>query len=88
MTFDTVNRVAVLVSTVLLAAGLVVSLSGPPAAAAGLLDAGLLMLMLTPLLRLATTLAGDVQRRDRVAALTTLAVVAILGVAWFVALRR
>jgi hypothetical protein len=86
-TFDAVNRVAVVLSTVLLAAGLAASLSGATAAAR-LLDAGLIMLMLTPLLRLATTVAGDVRRRDRVAVLSSLAVIAILAVSWALALRR
>ena len=88
MTFDTMNRVAVLTSTALLAAGLAAWLLGTRAEAAWLLDAGLLALMLTPVLRLVTTLADDVRRRDRVAVLTTLAVVAILAVSLTLALRR
>lgn len=88
MTFDTINRIAVVTSTALLAAGLAAWLLGPRAEAAWLLDAGLLALMLTPVLRLMTTLADDVRRRDRVAVLTTLAVVAILAVSLTLALRR
>jgi hypothetical protein len=88
MTFDTVNRAAVVTSTALLAAGLGLWLARGPMAAERLLDAGLIALMLTPVLRLLTTLAGDVRRRDPVAMATTLAVVAILGVGLTLALRR
>ena len=88
MTFDAINRAAVVLSTALLAAGLAAWLLGPRAAAARLLDAGLLALMLTPVLRLVTTLADDVRRRDRVAAATTLAVVAILALSLTLALSR
>ena len=42
----------------------------------------------TPVLRLATTLIEDVRRRDVTAALTTLAVAAVLGIALALALRR
>ena len=87
MTFDTVNRVAVVASMALLASGLATWLLGPRPAAARLLDAGLLALMLTPVLRLLTPLADDVRRGDRVAAATTLAVVAILAVSLTLALR-
>ena len=88
MTFDAINRAAVVTTTALLTAGLVVWMARGAAAADRLLDAGLVALMLTPGLRLATTLAEDVRRRDVVAALTTLAVAAILGLALALALRR
>jgi hypothetical protein len=88
MTFDAVNRAAVVTSTALLAAGLGLWLARGPMAAERLLDAGLIALMLTPVLRLLTTLAGDVRRRDFVAMATTLAVAAILGVGLTLALRR
>ena len=88
MTFDAVNRAAVVTSTVLLAAGLGLWLARGPLAADRLLDAGLIALMLTPVLRLVTTLAADVRRRDVVAAATTVAVFAILGVGLALALGR
>ena len=88
MTFDTLNRAAVVTSTALLAAGLGVWVARGPIVAEQLLDAGLIALMLTPVLRLVTTLAGDVRRRDPVAVATTLAVFVILGVGLTLALRR
>lgn len=88
MTLDTVNRVAVVASTALLASGLGAWLLGTRAAAGRLLDAGLLALMLTPVLRLVTTLADDVRRGDRTAALTTVAVMAILAASLTWALWR
>jgi uncharacterized membrane protein len=88
VTFDTVNRAAVITSTVLLAAGLGLWIASGPIAAQRLLDAGLIALMLTPVLRLVTTLAADVRRRDTVAVATTLAVVVILGVGLTLAMRR
>lgn len=88
MTFDTVNRAAVVTSTVLLAAGLGLWIVRGPDEAQHLLDAGLIALMLTPVLRLVTTLAGDVRRRDTVAMATTLAVFVILGVGLTLAMRR
>jgi hypothetical protein len=87
MTIHAVNRAAVITTTALLAAGLAVWMARGAAAADRLLDAGLVALMLTPVLRLATTLAEDVRHRDAVAALTTLAVAAILGVVLLLALR-
>jgi uncharacterized membrane protein len=72
---------------VLLAVGLAVWVGRGPAAADPLLDAGLIALMLTPVLRLVTTLALDVRRRDHVAAATTVAVFVILGVGLLLALR-
>lgn len=87
ITVDAVNRAAVVTTTVLLALGLVVWVWRGPAAADPLLDAGLIALMLTPVLRLATTLAADVRRGDAVAAATTLAVFVILAVGLALALR-
>ena len=88
VTFDTVNRAAVVTTTALLAAGLGLWLVRGPVESQGLLDAGLIALMLTPVLRLVTTLAGDVHRRDAVAVATTLAVAVILGVGLALALGR
>ena len=88
MSFDTVNRAAVITSTALLAAGLGLWLGRGPVESQGLLDAGLIALMMTPVLRLVTTLAADVRRRDAVAVATTLAVATILGVGLALALGR
>jgi uncharacterized membrane protein len=88
MTVDAINRAVFVTTTALLAAGLAVWVVRGAAAADRLLDAGLVALMLTPVLRLATTLIEDVRRRDVTAALTTLAVAAVLGIALALALRR
>ena len=88
MTVDAINRAAVVTTSALLAAGLAVWMARGAAAADRLLDAGLVALMLTPVLRLVTTLVDDVRRRDTTAALTTLAVAGVLGLALALALRR
>lgn len=87
MTFDAMNRAAVIVTTALLAAGLGVWLIRGPGPAEALLDAGLITLMLAPVLRLVTTLAADVRRRDPIAAATAAAVFVILGLGLALALR-
>ena len=87
MSFDAVNRAAIVTTTALLAAGLAVWMTAGPGAADRLLDAGLIALMLTPVLRLATTLMEGVRRRDGLAIATTLAVAAILGVGLLLATR-
>jgi uncharacterized membrane protein len=86
MTFDAINRTAVVTTTLLLGVGLALHV-GRVAAAAAVLDAGLIALMLTPVLRLATTLVTDARRRDLVAMATTVAVAVILGVALVLAMR-
>jgi uncharacterized membrane protein len=88
VTFDAVNRAAVVATTALLAAGLGVWVVRGPGPAEALLDAGLIALMLTPVLRLVTTLAVDIRRRDTLAVGITLSVCVILGVGLVVALRR
>jgi hypothetical protein len=88
VTFDAVNRAAVIATTALLAAGLGVWLVRGPGPSGPLLDAGLVALMLTPVLRLLTTLAVDVRRRDILALALTLSVCLILGVGLALALRR
>lgn len=86
ITVDVLNRAAVVTATVLLALGLGVwTWRGP--AADPLLDAGLVALMLTPVLRLVTTLVADVRRGDAVAAATTVAVFVILALGLTLALR-
>jgi hypothetical protein len=87
ITVDAINRAAVTTSTALLALGLAVWVLRGPAAADALLDAGLIALMLTPVLRLATTLAADIRRGDTVAAATTIAVFVILAIGLALALR-
>jgi uncharacterized membrane protein len=87
MTIDALNRAAVVATTVLLGLGLVVWVGRGQAAADPLLDAGLIALMLTPVLRLVTTLAADVRRRDVAAAVTAMAVFVILAVGLVLALR-
>jgi hypothetical protein len=87
ITVDALNRAAVVTTTVLLALGLAVWVGRGPAAADPLLDAGLIALMLTPVLRLVTTLAADIRRGDAVAAATTVAVLVILAVGLTLALR-
>jgi uncharacterized membrane protein len=88
VSFDAVNRAAVVTSTALLAAGLGLWLVRGPVESQGLLDAGLIALMMTPVLRLVTTLADDVRRRDAGAVAATLAVATILGVGLALALGR
>jgi uncharacterized membrane protein len=87
MTFDALNRAAILATTALLGVGLGVWVVRGEIAAARLLDAGLMALILTPVLRLITTLVEDVRRRDGPAVAATLAVAAILGLTLAVALR-
>jgi uncharacterized membrane protein len=87
MTIDVLNRAAVVATTMLLGLGLAVWVGRGQAAADPLFDAGLIALMLTPVLRLVTTLAADVRRRDATAAVTTLAVFVILAVGLTLALR-
>lgn len=87
MTFDGLNRAAILAVTALLGVGLGVWVVRGEVAAARLLDAGLMALLLTPVLRLVTTLVEAVRRRDGPAVAATLAVAAILGLTLMVALR-
>jgi uncharacterized membrane protein len=79
MTFDTINRLAVLATTALLGVGLGVWVVRGDVAASRILDTGLIVLMLTPVLRLVTTLAEAVRERDTTSVLTTLAVFGVLA---------
>jgi hypothetical protein len=88
VTFDLVNRLAVLATTALLAAGLAAWLVRGSGPAESLLDAGLIALMLTPVLRLITTLADDIRRRDSAAVAISVAVCVILGAGLVLALRQ
>jgi hypothetical protein len=86
MTFDALNRAAVLATTALLGVGLGVWVVRGEDAAAPVLDAGLMALIMTPVLRLITTLVEDARRRDTAAIATTLAVAAVLGLTLALAL--
>ena len=77
----------VLCSTAALLAGLVLwALDAAPAVAARLLNAGLLILMATPLLRVVVSLVEYARMRDWFFVLTTLAVLSILCVSVAIAL--
>jgi hypothetical protein len=75
-----VMLVAFWVAVGTLAAGLALSIALPASDSGALcLSAGLLGLLLMPLLRLAWTLATAIRRRDWLLFMSTLAVLAILG---------
>ncbi|HEY8550717.1 MAG TPA: DUF1634 domain-containing protein [Vicinamibacterales bacterium] len=77
---DMLNRGAVLASMGLLGMGLLIWFIVSPASAEGILHVGLIVLMATPALRLITTIAADLARRDWLSLASTLAVSVILGV--------
>jgi uncharacterized membrane protein len=80
--------VGVAVSAPILAAGLALYLVSPDLPATGvLLDAGLLMLMATPMLRVLLSVIEYVKMRDWFFVTTTLAVIAELSVTIISALR-
>ncbi len=68
------------VSTALLAIGLAVHLAAPGDVSAFLLNAGLLVLMGTPMLRVALSCAEYVRERDWFFAAAALGVLVVLGV--------
>jgi uncharacterized membrane protein len=72
--------IGVLVSTVLLALGLVLSLVSPGALASRLLDAGLLLLMATPMARVLLSCAEYVRERDWFFAVNAFGVLVVLAV--------
>lgn len=77
----------VIMTTVLLAVGLGLWIvSGPRPPATGLLDAGLIVLMATPALRVVVSLSEFVRGRDWFFAATTFGVLAVLTVTLLVAL--
>jgi uncharacterized membrane protein len=81
--------VGLTVSAVMLAGGLVLFLAKPEAAATSwLLDAGLISLMTTPVLRVAVSIAGYIRMRDWFFASTTIAVLIELSVTVMYALRQ
>jgi uncharacterized membrane protein len=78
----------VIVSGVALAAGLLLFLLAPGAAASELLAAGLVILMATPMLRVVVSVAEYIRMRDWFFVATTLIVLAELAVTVVYSLRR
>lgn len=76
----------VILATTLLGAGLVLSLVGSGALAAWLLNAGLLVLMATPMLRVALSCAEYVRERDWFFAISAFGVLLVLGMTVWAAL--
>jgi Protein of unknown function (DUF1634) len=85
---DGVNRAAVLASMALLGLGLVLWMTGTGRASRVMLDLGLVLLMATPALRVATTLVVCLRRRDWLAVAATLGVAFVLGWTVILAFRR
>jgi len=80
--------IGVALSAILLALGLALYVTAPEhAATAHLLDAGLLVLMATPMLRVLLSVVEYVRMRDWFFASTTLAVIAELSITVLSALR-
>ena len=75
-------HLGVAVATVCLTAGLALWLAAGGRSATLLLTAGLIVLMLTPLARVAASLAAYVKLGDWFFALTTLLVLSVLVAAW------
>ena len=98
MTTDTIDRLetilgrlllaGVLTSAVLLLSGLVLWIANAvPALANGLLNGGLIVLMMTPILRVVVSLIEYVRMRDWFFVMTTLAVLTVLLASVVLALR-
>lgn len=77
-----------LVSSVALAAGLLLFLVAPGPASSNLLAGGLVILMATPMLRVVVSVAEYVRMRDWLFVTTTLIVLAELAVTVIYSLRR
>jgi uncharacterized membrane protein len=75
----------VTVSTVLLAAGLVLTFAGRAEGAAWLLDTGLIVLMATPVTRVVLACAEFTRSRDWLFAAASLGVLGVLGMTAWVA---
>jgi uncharacterized membrane protein len=71
-----------------LACGVGTWLADLDAAAAVIMNAGLIVLMTTPALRLGTILMDALHRRDMLVIASTLAVIAVLTSSLVIALRR
>jgi uncharacterized membrane protein len=85
---DALNRVAVLASMALLGLGLLLWIVVGQRVSRATLDAGLVLLMATPALRVATTLVVGIRRRDWLAVAATLGVALVLGWTVLLAMRR
>ena len=73
----------VMSSALCLAAGLVLAVAGtPPAIANGILTTGLVILMITPIARVAAALAVYARMRDWFFVATTIVVFVVLLLAW------
>lgn len=73
-------RLGIIVSTALLAAGLLLAMTWPGALADGLLQAGLLVLMGTPMARVLLSCAEYVRQRDWFFAVNAFGVLVVLAV--------
>ncbi len=80
--------VGVAIATALLAIGLTLALASPGHAADVLLQAGLVVLMATPMARVFITCVEYVRERDWFFALNGLAVLVVLGITVWQAWRR
>jgi uncharacterized membrane protein len=80
--------IGVLVSTVLLALGLLLSLVMPGAPANWLLDAGLVLLMATPMARVLLSCAEYVRERDWFFAVNAFGVLVVLAITVWTAWRQ
>lgn len=75
----------VAISTALLAAGLLLALAAPGRASAWLLQAGLVLLMVTPATRVVLACVEFTRTREWAFAIVSLGVLAVLGAAMWVA---
>lgn len=80
--------IGVFTSTALLALGLLLSLVLPGRAAAALLDAGLLLLMATPMARVLISCGEYVRERDWFFAVNAFGVLVVLGITVWQAVSR
>jgi uncharacterized membrane protein len=80
--------IGVLVSTVLLALGLLLSLVMPGAPANRLLDAGLVLLMATPMARVLLSCAEYVRERDWFFAVNAFGVLVVLAITVWTAWKQ
>ncbi len=80
--------VGVVVSTTLLAVGLVLSMTMPGLAADRLLDAGLVLLMATPMARVLLSCVEYARERDWFFAIAAFGVVAVLAITVWTAWQR
>ena len=78
----------VTISTALLAVGLFLSLSSPGSSADGLLNAGILVLMVTPVTRVVLSSAEFVRERDWFFAVIAICVLGVLAMTFWTALSR